>query len=183
MAEYISPHLKTPLFIMNSAYDGYQLPEILKTPCQLGHVPNVSNCTVAELDEIQNYHSSLTAKIVAAVRSNRGSGASGCYVDSCWAHEQNVDYCSNQASPNCVGWTPASPGSRKWKYSTSVWSPTFKCAFTPQQAFSSYYMSPRGRRANGSTIPTADDDWALVDGTAFPANPTCPYSVQQAVAA
>ena len=32
MAEYISEHLKTPIFIMNSAYDAYQLPNILKTP-------------------------------------------------------------------------------------------------------------------------------------------------------
>ena len=29
-------------------------------------------------------------------------------------YPQNVNYCSGQALPNCVGWSPEEPGSKKW---------------------------------------------------------------------
>ena len=70
-------------------------------------------------------------------------------------HEQNVDYCSGQAIPNCVGWSPDEPGSKKWGYTTAV------DGLTPQQAFTQWY----------SGKPTA-----LIDSALLQSNPTCLFT-------
>jgi hypothetical protein len=57
-----------------------------------------------ELAEIQAYAAAFKTKALAAVKANKGpAGAAGAFVDSCWVHEQNVEYCHNQGAPNCVG--------------------------------------------------------------------------------
>ena len=180
MAEYIAPHLTTPIFIMNSAYDAYQLPQILKTPCGLGKV-NLTACSAEALAEVQTYAAAFKTKALAAVKENKGpAGASGAFVDSCWVHEQNVEYCSNQGVPNCVGWTPSGAGAKKWAYTTSVKHGGQE--FTPQQAFAQYYAS----RKSGSVPPTCKGAeakaacWAVVDETEFPDNDSCKYRTKPA---
>eukprot|EP00656_Telonema_subtile_P033329 TRINITY_DN3688_c0_g1_i3.p1 TRINITY_DN3688_c0_g1~~TRINITY_DN3688_c0_g1_i3.p1 ORF type:complete len:352 (+),score=59.59 TRINITY_DN3688_c0_g1_i3:140-1195(+) len=42
MAPYIAMYLKTPIYVMNSAYDAYQLPNILQTPSPVSTVQPVS---------------------------------------------------------------------------------------------------------------------------------------------
>ena len=48
MAEYIVPRITTPLFVLNSAYDAYQLPNILQTPCPVSTEAKRCNDTAAE---------------------------------------------------------------------------------------------------------------------------------------
>ena len=120
----------------------------------------------------------MQAKILSAVRSNRAAAPSGAYVPSCWVHEENVDYCSNQGSPNCVGWSPAEPGSKKWGYTTSILSETLQQQLTPQQAFGMYYDSRKSSRLPGKCADKKTC-WAIMDGLAFPTNPSCAYRPQQ----
>ena len=66
-----------------------------------------------------------------------------------------MDYCSNQNSiPNCVGWSPKEPGSKKWGYTTPVEK------LTPQQAFSQWYF---GSKTKQTTV--------VVDAFALQKNP------------
>uniref|UniRef100_A0A7R9ZVG7 Uncharacterized protein n=1 Tax=Pyrodinium bahamense TaxID=73915 RepID=A0A7R9ZVG7_9DINO len=95
---------------------------------------------------------------VAPVLSKPRNGA---YVDSCWVHEQNVNYCSGQSTPNCVGWTPAESGSKKWGYAISV-PDSAGNRITPQQAFYRYYF-------DGADVK-------LLDSTALQANPSCIFT-------
>ena len=48
--QYTFPHIKTPLFVLNSAYDTWQLPNILQFNCK-----NLSTCPEAEKEAFYNY--------------------------------------------------------------------------------------------------------------------------------
>lgn len=96
---------------------------------------------------------------IAAVTD--GKPQNGVYLDGCYVHEQNVNYCEGQGMPNCVGWSPQEPGSVKWGYSTAITLPDGR-SLTPQQAFGAYY---RGDRAAAVAIDQHD----------FLNNPTCHY--------
>eukprot|EP00052_Salpingoeca_macrocollata_P010929 m.84387 g.84387 ORF g.84387 m.84387 type:complete len:428 (-) comp17792_c0_seq1:117-1400(-) len=155
MAPYLSPHIQTPLFVMNSAYDAYQVQNILDIGC----VPDSGSCSASQQTALQSYRAAFV-EAVASVYQNRTQN--GVYVDSCYVHEQNVDYCYTQSVPNCVGWMPLCPGSLKWHYHTQV-NVTGSGALTPQQAFGDYYL----RRSPAHRV--------VVDMLAFPLNPSCPF--------
>ena len=36
MAQYIMPHVETPIFVMNAAYDAWQMGNVLKAECTCG---------------------------------------------------------------------------------------------------------------------------------------------------
>jgi len=149
MAQYIAPHLETPIFVMNSDYDAWQMKNVLGAQC----IPTpTSACTADQNASLRSFRDAMAAAITAGVTD--GKPKNGVFLDSCYVHEQNVDYCSNQGMPNCVGWTPQSPGSKKWGYTTAV------SGRTPQQAFGAWWK--------GETV-VAIDDHKFFD------NPTCVY--------
>jgi hypothetical protein len=157
MAPYIAQYVETPIYVMNSAYDAYQLANILNASC----IPKIGDppCDAATNSSIQAYRD-LFLKAIAVVTD--GKPKNGVYVDSCYVHEQNVDYCSNQRrAPNCVGWTPASQASKRWGYHTAVTPADGGAALTPQQAFSEYYFKQQHS--------------VLIDQIRFPNNPSCQY--------
>ena len=53
-----------------------------------------------------------------------------------------VNYCSGQSMPNCVGWSPLESGSRKWHYNMTVGGRT------PQRAFGDWYFGRGGARVS-----------------------------------
>merc|ERR1712166_668007 len=104
MAPYIAPHIETPFFVMNSAYDAWQMRHVLQTQCI--PAPNRGPCSADQNATMQSFHDKFV-KDIASVTD--GKPKNGVYVDSCYVHEQNVNYCSNQGMPNCVGchlWRP-----------------------------------------------------------------------------
>jgi hypothetical protein len=143
MAPYITPHIRTPIFIMNSAYDCFQLTIIVGV--------NVLDPSASSV--VQAFRDMFLSNLSTALA---GKSASGPYVDSCYVHEQNVNYCSGQSLPNCVGWTPLESGSKKWGYTTAVGGKT------PQQAFSDFYFN------RGPSV--------VIDQDRFPENPTCKFT-------
>jgi hypothetical protein len=155
MAPFIAKYVKTPIFVMNSAYDAWQMGNILGTAC----IPTPTQaCTGDQNATLRAYRDQFVSDIKAVTD---GKPANGVYVDGCYVHEQNVNYCSSQGMPNCVGWSPLESGSIKWGYSTSVAVPDGR-SLTPQQAFGAWY---RGDKAAG----------VAVDGHAFFDNPSCVY--------
>ena len=128
MAPYIAPYLETPTYAMNSAYDAWQIPHILlEKTCEVSTPSRPCNDS-----RVQSYGVAFREVIGRTLLARARHGA---YVDSCWVHEQNVNYCSTQSMPNCVGWSPESSGSEKWGYTTKVQG------MTPQQAFSRWYFA------------------------------------------
>lgn len=148
MAQYITPHLQTPVFIMNSAYDAYQLPNIGGlTLCPVSTQEKPCNDTAAQM-----YGMRFKGIVKAAIAHDTRNGM---FVDSCYVHEQNVNYCSTQTMPNCVGWDPRESGSLKWNYTTQV------MGFTPQQAFDRWYHQ--------------QVNTMLLDDAVLQQNPSCIY--------
>lgn len=155
MAPYIAEHLETPVFVMNAAYDAWQMGNVLQTQC----VPTPTKaCTAAQNASLRSFREQFVANIS---RVTAGKPRNGFYLDGCYVHEQNVDYCSGQGMPNCVGWSPLEPGSKKWGYTTSV-AVSDGRKLTPQEAFGAYY---RGDAAAAVALDTH----------AFFDNPSCVY--------
>jgi len=155
MAPYLAPFISTPYFVLNSAHDMWQLMNILKQSC----IPTPTNpCTAAENRTIRTYQQDFVAAIKAVAANNPKNGY---YVDSCYVHEQNVNYCSSQGLPNCVGYTPYETGSKKWGYTTELGTPSGALGMTPQQAFNEWYLT--------ATTVQAIDSYTFFD------NPSCHY--------
>jgi len=128
---YIAPHLETPIFVMNSNYDAWQMSGVLAAEC----IPTpAKTCTGAQNSSLRAFRE----EFIAAIAGITNKKQNGCFLDSCYVHEQNVNYCSGQGMPNCVGWSPEEPGSKKWGYKTAVTLPTGK-SVTPQEAFGAWY--------------------------------------------
>ena len=169
LAPYVLPHVRADVFIMNSAYDAWQLANEADPPAC---VPNVTGSR-ARCDGLaaQAYGAALKARVKTALEAKKnGTGWSGCYIDSCYVHEQNVAYCFDQKDaqfPNCAGWTPESVGSMRYGYWTGIRSnQDASIRVTPRQAFSRFYFSQG-----------ASPDSILIDQEALPANPTCIYAI------
>ena len=60
---------------MNSAYDAYQLPQILKSSCSLD-LAKPNGCNATQLAAIQAYHTLLGTRVQAAVAANGASAVS-----------------------------------------------------------------------------------------------------------
>ena len=89
--QYVVPTLRTPLFILNAAYDSWQIRNILapsaadpnKTwaKCKL----DIKSCTSSQLMTLENFR-----KEFLAVLPKTGQAPSlGIFIDSCFAHCQS----------------------------------------------------------------------------------------------
>jgi len=153
LAPFLLEHIQADMYVMNSAYDAWQVGN--NNPGCVSTQSKPCNDT-----GVQAYGAALKARVRAGLLAKKTAG--GAYIDSCYVHEQNVNYCSGQGMPNCVGWSPLESGSKKWGYTTAVASPTGE-SLTPQQAFSKYYFS------NGRHDPL------MIDPLPLQANKHCVY--------
>ncbi|KAM0026849.1 putative pectinacetylesterase/NOTUM [Helianthus debilis subsp. tardiflorus] len=81
--QFILPNIKTPVFVINSAYDSYQVQNILApekadkhdswSTCKL----NISNCSPTQLKRLQGMG-----------RSVSNSTSRGMFINSCYSHCQ-----------------------------------------------------------------------------------------------
>ncbi|KAL6843858.1 hypothetical protein ACP4OV_026429 [Aristida adscensionis] len=87
--QYIVPTMRTPLFILNAAYDSWQIKNVLapsaadpkKTwlKCKL----DIKSCTAEQLTTLQKFRTDFLAALPKA------SPTLGMFIDSCWAHCQS----------------------------------------------------------------------------------------------
>ena len=111
MAQYIAPHVETPMFVMNSNYDEWQMMNILQAQC----IPTPGHpCNAAQNQSLLAFRDHFVSTVASTVVA--GKPANGVFIDNCYVHEQNINQCSGQWVPNCVGWSPLESGSIKWGY-------------------------------------------------------------------
>lgn len=89
--QYALPYIRTPYFILNSAYDVYQFHHIFVPPsadlrghwnrCKL----NPAACTTDEINILQGFR----YKMLLALKSFEGSANGGMFINSCFAHCQS----------------------------------------------------------------------------------------------
>ncbi|KAG6737036.1 hypothetical protein POTOM_059996 [Populus tomentosa] len=90
--QYVAQTMRTPLFIINSAYDSWQIKNILAPTavdskkewknCKL----DLKKCSATQLQTVQNYRT----QFLKAVNTGLGSSTSrGLWINSCYAHCQS----------------------------------------------------------------------------------------------
>ena len=102
LAPYLLEHIKADLYLMNSAYDAWQLEnecvDADQQPCVKGRgLPPINTTATAA------YGAALRARLRAGIAAKK-SGATGCFIDSCFVHQQNIGSCWAQKGsgfPNC----------------------------------------------------------------------------------
>ena len=81
MAEYVTDFIETPLYVMNGAFDVYQVQNILRVGC----VPQA--CTAAQLDAISGYRKAFISQSLKHLTARAGKVGHGAYIPSCLIHE------------------------------------------------------------------------------------------------
>ena len=135
MAEYLTDHIATPMFIMNAAFDVYQVQHILDVGC----VPK--NCTSTQRAQMEGYRKAFVGESFAHVVNRARAVGHGAYIDSCLVHEQNLDYCGGPGTYNCAGWL-----------TTQV------AGMTPQQAYSRWYGGGSRQNLTVDSVATVAPD-------------------------
>ncbi|XP_050234192.1 pectin acetylesterase 8-like isoform X2 [Mercurialis annua] len=88
--QYLVQQIRTPLFILNAAYDSWQIKNILApgvadplgawNACKF----DISNCSSIQLKTMQDFR----MRFLSALYRTANSSSKGLYVDSCYAHCQ-----------------------------------------------------------------------------------------------
>ncbi|XP_065888037.1 uncharacterized protein [Dysidea avara] len=79
-SQYTYQHIKSPIFAYNSAYDTWQVENIL----QLGCLP--PNCSENQMEQFKNYSQEFMAAASPALQSP----TNGAFIDSCVIHCQSL---------------------------------------------------------------------------------------------
>ena len=168
MSQYIAPLLTTPIFVMNSLHDLYQLTGgegVLRFPCTL---PPTADCPPAAMQAFYDYRRDFIRIVTETVLSKAQNGA---FLDSCLVHEQNIDACCAQPQPsklnesrsgcctNCAGWSLFSLPDENDDRSGPL-----QLRRTAQQAFGDWFFKRPSRSS-----------YRYIDPVAWPANPSCPF--------
>jgi len=81
-AEYTYPHIQTPIFMVNSKYDSWQIPNIYALPCYA----NLKDCNATELSQLLAYGQTFLGTLAGIEASTKD----GLWVDACYTHCQTV---------------------------------------------------------------------------------------------
>lgn len=88
--QYMLPYINTPLFVLNAAYDSWQIKNILVPSeadpgrywqlCKL----DIENCSSRQLEIMQGYRNEILRQLTLVKNSTSG----GMFINSCYAHCQ-----------------------------------------------------------------------------------------------
>ncbi|KAL4274395.1 hypothetical protein AHAS_Ahas20G0002900 [Arachis hypogaea] len=88
--QYVAQDIATPIFVVNAAYDSWQIRNILIPSMADPHgswkncKENISNCTPDELDAVQGFREDF----IKALSGVQNSPSKGMFIDSCYIHCQ-----------------------------------------------------------------------------------------------
>ena len=89
-APTVFPHLSTKMFILEGAYDSWQLHHILGFPCAT-YEQTLEHCSKAQNASLENYGDAMRASIRSALESTRHhKQTSGAFVSQCIIHVQSA---------------------------------------------------------------------------------------------
>jgi hypothetical protein len=77
MAQYLTDYIKTPMFVMNSAFDVYQVQNILDVGC----VP--SACNQTQIQAMERYRGEFVNDSVSHLVARAKSIGHGAFICSC----------------------------------------------------------------------------------------------------
>uniref|UniRef100_A0ACD5UU83 Uncharacterized protein n=1 Tax=Avena sativa TaxID=4498 RepID=A0ACD5UU83_AVESA len=89
--QYVFPTLRTPLFILNAAYDSWQIRNILapspadKSKAWAKCKADIRGCSSSQLETLQGFRK----EFLAALPDTGKSPSLGMFIDSCFAHCQS----------------------------------------------------------------------------------------------
>ncbi|KAI3680006.1 hypothetical protein L2E82_50743 [Cichorium intybus] len=93
--QFILPEIKTPLFVINTAYDAYQVQNILAPLKADRHgswstcKSNISNCSPTQLKRLQDFRSDFIKTLRSGMgKSKFNSTSRGLFINSCYSHCQ-----------------------------------------------------------------------------------------------
>jgi len=82
-APYTYPFIKSPLFLLNSRFDSYQVGSILGVRCN----PNVKgNCSATQIDQMDGYGKLFYDTIAPVLQSSKD----GVFITACYTHQQET---------------------------------------------------------------------------------------------
>jgi len=99
--QYVLPYIQTPIFVLNAAYDTWQVHNILVPGSADPHghwhycKQNPVNCTSTQLDILQGYRTEMLNTLETFKHSETG----GMFINSCFCHCQSEDQ-DNWFAPN-----------------------------------------------------------------------------------
>ena len=80
MAQYTYPYIKTPIFVLNSEYDTWQLESILQIGCR------PPNCSESQMQLIAHWRTTFLQALQPAIQST----TNGLFTDACLHHCQSM---------------------------------------------------------------------------------------------
>jgi hypothetical protein len=82
LSQYVAPFVKTPLFVMNSLADSYQLVNLLMLDCVRGH--ELVNCSNAELTAVHSFREKMISDLKQGVLEGKSSNT--VFLPTCVTH-------------------------------------------------------------------------------------------------
>lgn len=88
--QYVAPHIQTPIFYVNAAYDSWQIKNILAPGVADPHGTwrncklDIRNCSTTQLKTIQYFR----LQFLSAIGDASNSPLNGMFIDSCYLHCQ-----------------------------------------------------------------------------------------------
>ena len=161
----VFPHLTSNMFVMEGAYDSFQLANIMGFPCS-SYGKSLAACTAAQNASLQAYGAAMRTSIRAGLASTPHHVAnSGAFVSSCIIHVQSAD---NEAH----GWDDAA---RRF-YDGSAWgkdawnmvdsSAVGEAGKSPSEVVAQWFVHGKG-------APVAASERVFIQDVPFPGNPNC----------
>ena len=90
-APAVFPYVESDVFLIQSAYDSWQLTNILNLSCAVSFEDPRVECSAAEMEAIDTYGATMRESIAAAMGSTpHHEQSAGCFVSACITHEQDA---------------------------------------------------------------------------------------------
>lgn len=145
VTEYMFPYIRSPLFIIQSGYDTFQIPNVLQSRCS-----QINNCTADDLMDIHAYHTYQQNKIRTLMQNKPNSAV---WSPSCPFHcnfeRGNTKYARLMQVPMNSGitlevalkmFTQGLKDEKNWIWlDDALWPENTPCAF--------FYLDNSGPRA------------------------------------
>jgi O-palmitoleoyl-L-serine hydrolase len=87
---YVLPHVTTPHFLINSAYDQWQMANVVGAgnssffKCAVGF-PNASDCSERQIAQANRFHDTMLSEL-KSTPSFHDEAQNGAFIHSCWSH-------------------------------------------------------------------------------------------------
>jgi hypothetical protein len=95
---YTAPFVTTPMMVINSLADTWQIGNILALPCNLG---SAGSCNATELAAVAALRTGIVANMAPILNGSAAGGNGGAFLNTCLTHGQvNLNYSWTHVNSN-----------------------------------------------------------------------------------